>query len=71
LRWIAPTEEDTATVTLEERLWNAADQFRAYSGLKRQEYSGSALGLLFLRFTERVRRRRPHGYELYPECVCP
>ena len=53
------------------RVWAAADQFRAYSGLKRQEYSGSALGLHFLRFAERVRRRRPHGYELYPECVFP
>ena len=49
----------------------AAEQFRAYSGFKRREYCGSALGLLFLRFTARVRRRRPHGYELCPECVCP
>lgn len=69
--WIAPSERDAVSTSLEKRLWDAADQFRAYSGLKRQEYSGSALGLLFLRFTEPVRRRRPHGYELYPECVCP
>ena len=68
--WIALSEKDAASPSLEKRPWDAADQFRAYSGLKRQEYSGFALGLLFLRFTERV-RRRPLGYELYPECVCP
>ncbi|MGE3542082.1 MAG: hypothetical protein AB7N91_32280 [Candidatus Tectimicrobiota bacterium] len=34
MRWIAPPEKDTATVTLEKRLWDAADQFRANSGLK-------------------------------------
>ncbi len=27
--WIAPTEKDTAMATLEKRLWDAADQFRA------------------------------------------
>jgi type I restriction enzyme M protein len=52
LRWIAPAEKDTATVTLEKRLWDAADQFRANSGLKAQEYSGPILGLIFLRFAE-------------------
>jgi len=26
--WIAPSEKDTATATLEKRLWDAADQFR-------------------------------------------
>jgi type I restriction enzyme M protein len=36
--WIAPSEKDTATDTLEKRLWDAADQFRANSGLKPQEY---------------------------------
>jgi type I restriction enzyme M protein len=30
---IAPTEKDTATDTLERRLWGAADQLRANSGL--------------------------------------
>jgi type I restriction-modification system DNA methylase subunit len=50
--WIAPSEKDTATETLEERLWDAADQFRANSGLKAQEYSGPILGLIFLRFAE-------------------
>ncbi len=38
--------------TLEKRLWDAADQFRANSGLKAQEYSGPILGLIFLRFAE-------------------
>jgi len=52
LRWIATPEKDTATVTLEKRLWDAADQFRANSGLKAQEYSGPILGLIFLRFAE-------------------
>jgi type I restriction enzyme M protein len=37
---------------LEKRLWDAADQFRANSGLKAQEYSGPILGLIFLRFVE-------------------
>ena len=50
--WIATTEKDTATNTLEKRLWDAADQFRANSGLKAQEYSAPVLGLIFLRFAE-------------------
>jgi len=50
--WIAPSEKDTATATLEKRLWDAADQFRANSGLKAQEYSAPVLGLIFLRFAE-------------------
>ena len=49
---ITPSEKDTATETLEKRLWDAADQFRANSGLKSQEYSAPVLGLIFLRFTE-------------------
>lgn len=52
MQWIAPAEKDTATDTLEKRLWDAADQFRANSGLKPQEYSGPILGLIFLRFAE-------------------
>jgi type I restriction enzyme M protein len=52
MQWIAPTAKDTATATLEKRLWDAADQFRANSGLKAQEYSGPILGLIFLRFAE-------------------
>ena len=50
--WIAPPEKDTASATLEKRLWDTADQFRANSGLKAQEYSGPILGLIFLRFAE-------------------
>jgi hypothetical protein len=50
MRWIAPSEKDNATATLEKRLWDAADQFRANSGLKSQEYSAPVLGLIFLRF---------------------
>jgi type I restriction enzyme M protein len=50
--WIAPAEKDTASATLEKRLWDAADQFRANSGLKSQEYSAPVLGLIFLRFAE-------------------
>jgi len=52
MKWIAPSEKDTAAITLEKRLWDAADQFRANSGLKAQEYSGPILGLIFLRFAE-------------------
>src|SRR5438309_8541533 len=52
MRWVAPSEKDTATETLEKRLWDAADQCRANSGLKSQEYSAPVLGLIFLRFAE-------------------
>lgn len=52
MRWIATPEKDGSSVTLEKRLWDAADQFRANSGLKAQEYSGPILGLIFLRFAE-------------------
>src|ERR1019366_7557824 len=50
--WIAPSEKDTATTTLEKRLWDAADQFRANSGLTAAQYSQPVLGLIFLRFAE-------------------
>ncbi len=50
--WIAPSEKDTDNAALEKRLWDAADQFRANSGLKSQEYSAPVLGLIFLRFAE-------------------
>ena len=53
--WIAPSEKDSNSAVLEKRLWDAADQFRANSGLKSQEYSAPVLGLIFLRFDE-VRR---------------
>lgn len=52
MRWVAPTEKDDANRQLEKKLWNAADQFRANSGLKAGEYSGPVLGLIFLRFAE-------------------
>jgi len=47
--WIAPSEKDADSAALEKRLWDAADQFRANSGLKSQEYSAPVLGLIFLR----------------------
>jgi type I restriction enzyme M protein len=50
--WIAPPEKDTDNAALEKRLWDTADQFRANSGLKAQEYSGPILGIIFLRFAE-------------------
>jgi type I restriction enzyme M protein len=50
--WIAPPEKDNGNAILEKNLWGAADQFRANSGLKAQEYSGPILGLIFLRFVE-------------------
>ena len=50
--WIAPSEKDRDTETLEKRLWAAADQLRANSGLTSQQYSQPVLGLIFLRFAE-------------------
>src|SRR5271167_193601 len=52
MHWIAPSEKDDATTTLEKRLWDAADQFRANSGLTAAQYSQPVLGLIFLRFAE-------------------
>jgi type I restriction enzyme M protein len=52
MHWIAPSEKNTANAALEKRLWDAADQFRANSGLKAQEYSAPVLGLIFLLFAE-------------------
>ncbi|MDQ6630544.1 MAG: type I restriction-modification system subunit M, partial [Verrucomicrobiota bacterium] len=52
MHWIAPSEKDTANDTLEKRLWDAADQFRANSGLSAAQYSQPVLGLIFLRFAE-------------------
>ena len=39
MRWIAPTEKDTANETLEQRLRAAADQFRVNSGLKAENWA--------------------------------
>ena len=59
MEWIAPAERDVANGALEKRLWDAADQLRANSGLKASEYSGPVLGLIFLRFAEvRFAKRR-------------
>ncbi len=52
MNWVAPSEKDTAAASLEKNLWDTADQFRANSGLKAQEYSGPILGIIFLRFAE-------------------
>jgi len=59
MQWIAPSEKDAATTTLEDRLWAAADQLRANSGLTSAQYSTPVLGLIFLRFAEaRFAKRR-------------
>lgn len=59
MRWVAPTEKDTASETLEKRLWDTADQLRANSGLTSAQYSTPVLGLIFLRFAEaRFTQRR-------------
>jgi type I restriction enzyme M protein len=59
MQWIAPSAKDGATETLEKRLWEAADQLRANSGLSSQQYSAPVLGLIFLRFAEvRFAKRR-------------
>ncbi|MFN8708079.1 MAG: N-6 DNA methylase, partial [Planctomyces sp.] len=52
MQWIAPSEKDAASTSLEKRLWDSADQFRANSGRKAQKYSGPILGLIFLRFAK-------------------
>ncbi|HEY2801851.1 MAG TPA: class I SAM-dependent DNA methyltransferase [Chthoniobacterales bacterium] len=59
MQWIAPSEKDAANNELEKRLWQAADQLRANSGLTAQQYSGPVLGLIFLRFAAvRFAKRR-------------
>ena len=52
MQWIAPSEKDAANGALEKRLWEAADQFRANSGLTSAQYSPPVLGLIFLRFAD-------------------
>ncbi|MEQ1574480.1 MAG: class I SAM-dependent DNA methyltransferase [Vicinamibacterales bacterium] len=52
MKWIAPPEKDSGTETLEDRLWKAADQLRANSGLTSAQYSQPVLGLIFIRFAE-------------------
>jgi type I restriction enzyme M protein len=59
MQWIAPSEKDNANNLLEKRLWEAADQLRANSGLTAAQYSSPVLGLIFLRFAEaRFAKRR-------------
>src|SRR5947208_10053881 len=65
MHWIAPSEKDTDNAALEKRLWDAADHFRANSGLKSQEYSAPILGLIFLRFAE-VRFAAQHAQLVSP-----
>ena len=52
MKWIAPRETDQANKDLEQKLWEAADQFRANSGLTAAQYSQPILGLIFLRFAD-------------------
>jgi type I restriction enzyme M protein len=52
MQWIAPASKDTSNATLEKRLWDAADELRANSGLKAGQYSQPVLGLIFLRFAD-------------------
>ena len=59
MQWIAPSEKDISANTLENRLWAAADQLRANSGLTSAQYSTPVLGLIFLRFADtRFSKRR-------------
>jgi type I restriction enzyme M protein len=59
MQWIAPSHKDNGSETLEKRLWEAADQLRANSGLNAAQYSTPVLGLIFLRFAEaRFAKRR-------------
>ena len=37
---------------LQRKLWEAADQLRANSGLKASEYASPVLGLIFLRYAD-------------------
>jgi type I restriction enzyme M protein len=48
MHWIAASEKDNDSAALEKHLWDSADQFRANSGLKAQEYSGPILALILL-----------------------
>jgi len=52
MQWIAPAKKDEGQATLEKKLWDAADQLRANSGLSAAQYSQPVLGLIFLRFAD-------------------
>jgi type I restriction-modification system DNA methylase subunit len=70
MMWIAPSEKDAAVDTLEERLWDTADPFRANSGLMAREYASPILGITFLCFAaQRAKMEKPsasshHGSHL-------
>lgn len=70
MRWTTTPEKDTATVALAKRFWDASDKFGANPGPRRQEYFGPTLGVIFLRFAERLRGRRLRGYDLCSGWVC-
>ena len=42
----------TDLAEVQKKLWDAADELRANSGLQASEYSAPVLGLIFLRFAE-------------------
>jgi type I restriction enzyme M protein len=52
MHWAAPAARDAGTATLEKRLWEAADELRANSGLTSAQYAQPVLGLIFLRFAD-------------------
>ena len=60
--WIAPSEKDTATQTLEKRLWDSADQFRANSGQDKWARRQPPFGLAPRARRVRLRRQQPKQY---------
>lgn len=50
MHWIAPSTKNALTEALENRFWGSADQLRANSGFKAQEYFAPIFGIIFLRF---------------------
>ena len=60
MRWVAPAEKNTAAETLERRLWEAADQLRANSGLTSAKYGPPVLRLISP-LRRRTARRAPFG----------
>lgn len=53
----------TDLAELERRLWDAADELRANSGLKASEYGTPVLGLIFLRFADAKFKAASTGIE--------
>jgi len=64
MKWISPNEKDTAGANLEKRLWDAADQFRANSGLR--SHADLAQGWFFLPVTD----DDAAYFEDFPRLVC-